>query len=427
MLLITLNLLLVVGCSSDTDTIQNFDVETYELPEKTVAIESVPEEANEDNSDAEEDSISEYNWLILNDSPVKSIQNPNTPQANVVNLEEFGGVPNDDTVDNTPALTDAISYLLTNNGGTLQFNGGIYEFKTPFTSTAPLSSIKIQGVGMWAGYPNATGTLLNFSGSGYFLNLIQGGQYSILKDFSIDCNGADGIKLKEGTMSVNKFTIEKVRINGFRRGIDIQDFAYVYLEKLELLAPYSFYKINNSVEFGIRIGAGAGIKEFIYISDTNVDAAASGNDHLDAGVSGTGIEIRDSNNVYITNCDIANWGSGKALYLHTVNNSIWGIFIKNLNVVRADGGIEFFEDNDHITQVSIQDLMFVHRGRSKNERGIYNHKNGNKILLGAYFDKVYFRKLGTTSPTYDIQIKGDGDVKLGYYSSLSGGVTVGTK
>lgn len=64
MIIAVLNLLFVVGCSADTDTIQSFDVDTHELPAKTVAIELVQEEADDNTSNSEEEGNSNDSFQL---------------------------------------------------------------------------------------------------------------------------------------------------------------------------------------------------------------------------------------------------------------------------------------------------------------------------------------------------------------------------
>jgi len=59
MLLVILNLLFVLGCSTDTETIQSFDVNTSESQEETAKIESYKEETDENQSDSGDGSEQE--------------------------------------------------------------------------------------------------------------------------------------------------------------------------------------------------------------------------------------------------------------------------------------------------------------------------------------------------------------------------------
>lgn len=84
---------------------------------------------------------------------------------------------NDESIDNSLAFKKAIDYLSDNNGGTILLKGGIYKFKKNVEINKPLSGITIKGVGMFTNYPSVVGTLINYTGSGYWLDITQGTQF----------------------------------------------------------------------------------------------------------------------------------------------------------------------------------------------------------------------------------------------------------
>lgn len=156
---------------------------------------------------------------------------------------------------------------------------------------------------------------------------------------SIECNGQNGIRFKQGIRAFSQVVIKRIRMDGFVEGIDIQDFCYFYVQICSFYAAIDYKTINNSVKFGIRAGTGKGTRKFLYIENTAVDAGAGDNANLDMGVTGNAVEIYGTNNIYIKNCDFANWGNGAGLYVSTVNSYLFGVFMDNLNVIRSSKGI----------------------------------------------------------------------------------------
>ena len=297
-------------------------------------------------------------------------------------LENYGGKTNDKNVDNTTALLSAVNACLQNGGGTIQALSGSYTFKTPVIINQPFSCIKLQGTSIWNG---TNGTVFDWVGSGYFLTLNQGGQYYEIKDLYLDCHNNYGLLLNRGSQTHFKSRLKDLFIGNALRSVDIYDYAYYFLENVIVLTS------NPNTERALLIES-QGVSEFLYIDKCSFDGNSSCN--------GNAVIINKGSSIYMNGCDICNWGTGKGLSIETnSSNTIQDIFIRDLNVIRCDGGIQLKATNSAITQVIIDSPVIIFRGASSTETGIRTVRS-NYYVAGLELSKLNFRVMGNVNPKY---------------------------
>lgn len=153
-----------------------------------------------------------------------------------VDVEDFGGKPNDPSFDNTPPILLAIAYLQVLGGGTLRFGYGTYYFTQ--TINVP-DIIKFIGIS-----EDESITCLKYTGSGFALQTSSYHLRNAFKNFSLNLNyGASGIKIGQAQVDRDngkiprQISIENVRIGelatGFY-GVRLENASHIYIKSSRL-------------------------------------------------------------------------------------------------------------------------------------------------------------------------------------------------
>ena len=127
--------------------------------------------------------------------------------------------------------------------------------------------------------------------------------------------------------------------------------------------------------------------------------------------------------IYFNKLDIANLLTGKAIYFHTTTSDlIYLVSFKELNVIRCDGGINLFAENNSIEQIEFKDTVIIFRGSSSSEVGLYADRSDKNVVTGNF--EIKTRKLGNTKPDYIVYFNDNSNgrrTSVNVINNLSGG------
>ena len=321
-----------------------------------------------------------------------------------VYIEDFGGKGNDESFDNTTAFLRCLQEL--KNGGVLKFKSNVYYFNTPIEMNL-IDSITILGE---SEFINNSGTKLVYNGSGYFMTFSAGTRFLTLNNITFEGNKSNNGLLFDGENQPNFRTkLNNITFKNFVKNLNVRTFAYFELNSI------TFQPCSNTTNF-LEIGEnGTGTREFFYGDKIIIDGYDT--------CSGDGIVIHSGLSIYFNKLDIANLLTGKAIYFHTsTSDLIYLVSFKELNVIRCDGGINLFAENNSIEQIEFKDTVIIFRGSSSSEVGLYADRSGANVVSGNF--EIKTRKLGNTKPDYIVYFNDNSNGRrttVNVINNLSGG------
>jgi hypothetical protein len=235
--------------------------------------------------------------------------------------KDFNGKVNDSNFDNSTALVNALTYLMANGGGQLNFGIGTFYFSTPINFTTFLSGIKLKGV---TAYGNSRGTKLKYTGANYFLTFSDF-EFSQVEDITIEGNGTNN-GLFIGVCTVCDFT--SVQFSNFATNLRLYNKSgYAKFHSC------GFSSTSSTVE-SVILGYSEALTgtqsdnniEYVYFDECNFEG-----NFLNA----TGIKIYFGQFIYFNECDICNWnGYGVSLSLPSTSHIINDLFFDNISFFR---------------------------------------------------------------------------------------------
>ena len=321
----------------------------------------------------------------FNDTEIMALEiQQDTTKNNKVKylFDELGGKANDTNFDNSSILDYALKNII-HNGGCIQFGSGVYEFKTPVYVLKRVKSIKLLGVAVGDG--NNNGTTLNWSGQGYFLTFVGNLWWCTFESFMIACKNNDAIDFK-GVLYHT--VLREIYFKDAIRSIRIAGFAYAYLEHVFI------HNSNADTIYGICIGCTQGtVKEFLYLNNCTFDGQSK--------VNADAVKIESGSHIYMSNCDICNWGAGMGCSItkEYANEMLALIYISNCNIIRCKGGLTIYAKASSIGAIFIDCLSLIFEGGSVDEKGIFitsSDKATSQVVVKNY----HTRKIRSISPDY---------------------------
>lgn len=325
--------------------------------------------------------------LILLEKEVLDVTN-NFP---FYRIEDFGGKVNDSSFDNTPALLSTINHLISEKKkGKILFKSGIYTFKTPISISQTFDNIAIEGSSPHGA--NGVQTVFDYLGTGYFLTITNGGQYYTFRNFALNCHGASGFHLKEGTQKNVWVNFDRVRLYEFEKGINAADIIYSWFTHCAL------YPRNENFEYGIKIGGGIGGTELVYLDKVSVEGNNKSTP-LSAGVI-----IENSFSIFLSNMDLCNIKNGYGLHIKSRSKDVYNISVESSNFIRNKNHIRVEAINNNINALSFLNNQHIFGGQNyysdpQNEIGINVLGNlaTNKLVQQVTINNSFFRSISSFS------------------------------
>jgi hypothetical protein len=235
--------------------------------------------------------------------------------------KDFNGKVNDSTFDNSQSLINAITYLMANGGGQLNFGVGNFYFSTPIVFNSYVGGVVLNGI---TAYGNNRGTNLIYTGTGYFLNFSDL-EFSQIRDISINGNGSNnGVYI--GISALCDFT--RVRLWNFAINLRL----YKKTGYVKFLS--CSFQASSSTQDCVILG----YQETLVgtTSDNNVEYVYFDKCSFEGSFyNATGIKIYFGQFIYFTECDVCNWnGIGIYATMPSTSHIINDLFFTNMSLFR---------------------------------------------------------------------------------------------
>ena len=275
--------------------------------------------------------------------------------------KDFGGVVDNQEIDNSKILIEAFNYIKQNGGGVLNFGCGTFYFLTPINIDSNLNGITLKGVMQ---YGNSKGTKLKYLGENYFIT-INSFQFSNIMDITIEGNNINnGIYINTSAFS----NFIKVRFDSFTTNFRLyKKSGYVKFVSCSFSACVSTKDCVILGYEGNLVGSSSENNvEYVYFDKCNFE----GN-----GLNSNGLKIYFGQFIYLNEVDICNF-NGYGVYAETTsfNHLVNDLFIRSLSSVKnkthikinaMKSSINRITIDGHFTQrdnVETQDRFFVIEG-----------------------------------------------------------------
>jgi hypothetical protein len=301
-------------------------------------------------------------------------------------LEQFGGKKNDVNIDNSQALLSALTQA-SEVGGIVCFESGIYYFSTPVVYEGRLECVEICGTNV-AFSDDTKGTTLYYTGTENFITIQRLWKCKI-HDFKIHCtNPVTAI-----TVITNSYLTQytDLAIYGCKTCIDLQGFAYTYLNHVDL----------NTGAFdgacGICVGDNDADKtrEYLYLDNSTIQVNNAPNSK-NISVNGV-IHFHMRNNDFM--------GGLTGLYINTTSMMMRYITLENCNFVSYKA-IHVITGEVTISQLAIHDVQinYTPNVADENSRAIYiERRSYSDKLCGIVVDNLYIRHIDNSN-VYDVEV-----------------------
>lgn len=327
---------------------------------------------------------------------------------NEINIKQFGAKENNSEFDNATIIISSLNFLNELGGGVLHIPTGKFYSSSINYSTGRIRNVTVKGIGH---FEATKGTELCYTGNSIFFYFNDLWNFKF-EGISFNTTSTTSSFLKVG-YGYYRCRIFNCAINNFKYGIDIQKFAYSYIEK----TSFSAGDLNDG--FHIRLAnSPTGLCEFLYITECMFCGR-------DTHTNFDGIVINSGNNYYINRCDFAGLGNSHAIFLNTESSNIVDVDCTNCNIIRCDKGIEIYAQNASLQSIIIDKLLYYFRGNSHDSEVCISSHRDSDYIANIYIKALSLRQLAAyTGPIFDLQ-GGSGSCEIltnntGGYPEVSG-------